>query len=163
MSLFKAILPILLVSASLYSAEVKPLYKPQNKKVEVPSLDLDALKSGELAAHPNSVADLFGQSVSSGYSVFGYYPSGVTLLPYAQDITYSSDVLCHVANYTYVTVVTMLSGSTYGYQVIMTPSGYILSTNDIYFVDSNAYGLYLRHEYYDVSIVTGTDQVVYFK
>lgn len=162
----KLVLPLLLVASSLCADEVNPapLHQPSEKTVEIPDLDLEALKDGTLSVHAEEVAPFFGEkAVNSSYSVFGYYPSGVTLLPYAQDLVFSSGELCHVANYTYVTVVTMLSGPTYGYQVIMTTSGVVLSTHDIFYIDSNINGVYLRHEYYDVTIVTGTDQVVYFK
>ncbi|MCE5319335.1 MAG: hypothetical protein LLG04_18465 [Parachlamydia sp.] len=160
------VLPLLLVASSLCAGEVNqaPLHQPSEKTVEMPELDFEALKDGTLSVKAEEVAPFFGEkAVSSGYSVFGYYPSGVTLLPYAQDLVFTSGELCHIANYTYVTVVTMLSGPTYGYQVIMTTSGLVLSTQDLFYIDSNINGVYLRHEYYDVTIVTGTDQVVYFK
>lgn len=164
--LTKTILPLLLIASSLSAAEITlaPLHQITEKKVEMPELDLNALKDGSLSVKAEEIAPFFGEKeVNRGYSVFGYYPSGVTLLPYAQDLVYSNGELCHVANYTYVTVVTMLSGPTYGYQVIMTTSGSVLSTQDLFYIDSNIDGVYLRHEYYDVTIVTGTDQVVYFK
>ncbi len=161
MSILKLLIATLFISSSMCAAE--PLHKAVKKEVNIPGFDLELIKKGELSVTPSSVATLFGQPAVSGYSLFGYSSPALTLIPYSQELAYSQGDLCHFAYYSDVTVVTVLSGPEYGYQVILSPYGHVLSTQSFYYLDSNAYGLYLRHEYLDVTIVTGTDQVVYFK
>lgn len=170
MNIIKLSTLALLLSASLYSTEpeISPLPETTEiaaKEMEIPGLDLKAIKSGELAVQPESIANLFGKDeVSSSYfSPFGFYPSSYALAPYAQELVYLDGDLCHMGYYADLTVVTTLSGYSYGYQVILSPYGQVLSTQDFYYIDSTIYGSYLRHEYLDVTIVTGSEQVVYFK
>lgn len=163
MKILKFVAIALLISTSIYSTEIAPLPEtnPDVKELSIPGIDHEALKKGEIEVKPESVKELFGQQ--SGYSLFGYTPGLSSMIPYAQELVYSDGELCHVGYYGDVTVVTTLSGYTYGYQVMLSPYGQVLSTQSFYYQDSNIYGDYLRHEYLDVTIVTGSEQVVYFK
>jgi hypothetical protein len=170
-NIIKLLIATCLVSTALCSAEPNqaPLHtalkmtNAAKKEAKAPKIDLKAIKKSEIPeVTPSFLANFFVPK-SNYNSLFSYGSSTYTILPYAQEISYSYGDLYHIAYYSDVTVITTISGFDYGYQVILSPYGTTLSTQSIYYVDSTGLGTYLRHEYLDVTIVTGTDQVVYIK
>ncbi len=86
----------------------------------------------------------------------------VVMIPQGEGIAYVNGQLCHIANYPFSVIYTVLEGPYYGLQTTMTYDGIVLYVNDEYTLKQKATGAILYHYYDDSVVITGSTQVIRF-
>lgn len=90
------------------------------------------------------------------------HTKALMVLPYHQGLALIRGEMCHIADYARCSIITVLQGPHYGIQTITTPNGFILRVKTNFFVDSTPQGIYLRHEYRNSTVITGSAQMVVY-
>lgn len=129
----------------------------------LPSLDFEKLASEagdqkKLLPHLNMPV----KELSVPCKELGLFKNHKTLVitPITQGKVFINGVYCHVGNYARTVIITVLEGAQFGLQTTMTYQGRVLSCNYVCFLDNTYAGIFLRHEYPDVTVITGSEQVI---
>lgn len=150
-----ALLCISLVTGSLAANEATELLA---SKAKIAELDFDQIQNETRNEETPLLASLGKESTEKANGCFGYI--GV---PVMQGEQFINGAWCHVAYYSDAVITTVHSGSHYGLQVVSSYSGYIITYNPFFQIDYTYSGKYLRHEYFDCTIVTGSTQAIFAK
>ncbi len=146
-----------MTAACLQATDLAPMQEILAEKAK-----LDQIKFEEVQKCPTSEKEALLAKlgkIESHKKGFG----GYTAIPLSQGKQYVDGTLCHVAFYTDAVITTVFSGPYYGLQIVSNYNGVIIAQNPFYYIDSTLSGIYLRHEYMDCTIITGSTQVLFSK
>ena len=153
----KAFLCLLIVSA-LSADDTDFAQNILSEKAKLQELNFDsALAVGSKKDEP--LLNKLGEDLSKKMNAYGNY-IGVPVLQTEEII---DGVYCHVAYYSDAVITTVLAGHRYGLQVVSNYYGQVMMVNPYYTVERNFAGHFLRHEYFDCTIITGKNQAIFAK
>lgn len=132
------------------------------REMTIPGLDFGKLAQTETKSPLSSFVQETESSVKSLRGFNRIVRNAVVVAPYTQGKVIVNGILCHVANYARCSLVTVLDGPFFGTQTTISPAGVVLIVNNVCYLDETPYGLIIRHEYADCTVLTGLDQVIIF-
>lgn len=153
----KAFLCLLIISA-LSADDSDGALNALSEKAKIHELKFDSA----LSINPNRDEPLLnklGEDLSEKMLAYGNYIG----IPIHQSDEIVDGVFCHVAYYSDAVITTVLAGPRYGLQVVTDYYGQILTVNPYYTLERNFAGHFLRHEYFDCTIITGKTQAIFAK
>lgn len=153
----KAFLCLLIVSA-LSADDTDCAQNILSEKAKLHELNFETA----LAVSPKEDEPLLnklGEDLSKKMHAYGNY-IGVPVLQRDEIV---DGVYCHVAYYSDAVVTTVMAGPRYGLQVVSNYYGQVMMVNPYYTVERNFAGLFIRHEYFDCTIITGKNQAIFAK
>lgn len=154
--MFKKTCLLIIAAASLQATDLAPAQEILAQKAKLDQIKFEEVTNTSQPESTPLLAKLGGATQKKGY---GSYMA----VPVSQGKQVINGSLCHVAYYSDAIITTVFSGPYYGLQVVSDYNGFVITSNPIYYVDSTLSGIYLRHEYYDCTIITGSTQVLFAK
>lgn len=149
-NIFKFLISFLFVFTTL-QAEENLLNSQQMEKLDFSQLQKEA-RSTKILDKLLGDEDLL--------CIWCQHPDG-KILPYSQGYCHVNDEYCHVANYMYTSVITVLEGPNYGLQTTIDYFGVVVAINvDFSVTRVRGGGVIFKHYYPDCKIITGYDQVI---
>lgn len=153
----KAFLCLLIVSA-LAADDSDCAHNILSEKAKIHELNFDSALSVS-SKKDEPLLNKLGEDLSKKMLAYGNYIG----VPVHQGDEIIDGVYCHVAYYSDAVITTVLAGPRYGLQVVSNYYGQIIMVNPYYTLERNFAGHFLRHEYFDCTIITGKNQAIFAK
>ncbi|MBA3721644.1 MAG: hypothetical protein H0W88_04510 [Parachlamydiaceae bacterium] len=131
-------------------------------ELQLDKIDFDELQKAA-SDEPTNLYDCVSGS-DEGLDCIRCMQRQMILQPYSQGVRYVKGALCHVGNYNHSSIITVLEGYNAGLQTTVDYYGYVLVVNYPYVIECTpGGGVTYKHSYPDSTVVTGSNQLIYFR
>ncbi|WP_068467317.1 hypothetical protein [Candidatus Protochlamydia phocaeensis] len=151
--------------AHLSDSQKKVLESLHLKEIKLEQLADESRKEQENKLGDSMVADVKERSsvppAATGVRSLFSYPSYLIVTPIYEELSFIDGAPCHVGHYSHFSLITVLEGINWGCQLRVAYDGAVLSIKPFNSVDFTPGGMIFRHEYFNSTVVTGANQVIY--